>query len=214
MSEDTRPDNHRSTVVVGVIGAIATVVAALIAGIFSLLGQSPDTPASPPDTAGAGNAPTAAVQPTASAPNPATSTNDDQMLLFDGEVTLARQAAVDVDADTPTVVKEQVGATGNFDLYHDSGEVRSDNLRVHGGTLFGYPAGASTNSAEAFGICSDYTGSSPSYNSAIPSLGLTVGVPFCFVTSSNHLAWAMVEGIENTTMTAVVRVRVWDTVES
>lgn len=200
---------HRDrTVLVALIGAAATVTAAVI-GVYAGHSSATSAPAATPDrTAVAASA----VDPVA-APPAAPAAAPAHAVIFDGEVTVPRHAAVDVDSATPSVRDDQVGPTGAFDLYHDSGEVRTDNFQAHGGgDVFPYPSGASTAPAASYDVCKDYTGPSPSYNNPRQSAPIFVGAPFCFVTSSRHLAWASVEGVQDGNETAVVRVRVWDTV--
>jgi hypothetical protein len=129
--------------------------------------------------------------------------------LFSGEVTLPRHSAVDVDQPNQPVVADQSGVTGIFDLFHDSGEVKSDTIRTHDG-VYAYPAGKSTDAA--YDVCSDYTSPNPSYNAYNPSAGVSIGGIFCFTTSDHRLAWASVESVQPDNFTTVLEVRVWDKV--
>lgn len=123
------------------------------------------------------------------------------------EITLPRHAAVDLDpAGQPSVITDQIGATGPYDLYHDAGEVMSDTIRTHDG-VYAYPAGSSPDSAYA--ICSDYTSAHPSYNAYNPSAGAQTGATFCFRTTEGKLAWATVEAVQPDTNTVVLQVRIW-----
>jgi hypothetical protein len=128
-------------------------------------------------------------------------------LSFSGEVTLPRHAAVDVDEPDQPVVADQSGVTGAFDLFHDSGAVRSDTIRTHDGVR-SYPSGKS--SEAAYDVCLDYTSPNPSYNSYNPSAGVSIGETFCFTTSDHRVAWARVESVQPDNFTAVLEVRVWD----
>ena len=75
--------------------------------------------------------------------------------------------------------------------------------------VFAYPAGASP--AQAFDICTDYTGKTPSSNVHGPSLGLSSSAgAVCFVTSDGYLAYAAVGAIEPGSNAATLAVRVWD----
>ena len=96
-----------------------------------------------------------------------------------------------------TVAENQVGAIDDLDLYHDYYSA-TDVLRPDGASsIFVDPRGTTTSEKAAYGLCSDLTGPSPSANTANSFLVLTVGVPFCFVTSAGHVAWGTTEGIQN-----------------
>ena len=187
-------------VTVGAVGASATLAAVLV-GLWSdhsgeaaagAAPAAPSTAASPQDS------------PTPGAPESGSAEGTE--LRFDGEVTLRRHEAVDVDVAGRASVGGKSGATGDFDLFHDSGAVRSDNLRTHDG-VYAFPAG--TPSTSAHDVCLDYTGAQPSYNAFNPNAGLLAGTTFCFVTSDHHLAWATVVSVEPRTFTSVLDVKVW-----
>jgi hypothetical protein len=222
-NNDTRNNGARrkprnATLTSGIIGAVATVIGAVVTGVLALWGQNP-TPSPAPETGSAAVAQAAGAAPTAnptqptrppiSTPEPAPGAAGGEAtgLLFDGEVTLARLTAVDLDNPNPTVSAGEVGATGNFDLYHD----KVDSLRSHDGDVYVYPTGAAMSATKAYEICADYTGPAPSYNAVNPGLGASQGTTFCFVTSDDHLAWANVQGVDTTSHAAVVRVRIWNT---
>ena len=195
------------------VGGLVGVVSVLIAlvGIYLQVHSGSDDPA--PSAAGA--SPRSSAQGTDGATGapgppsaPPTTGPPAPTPRFDGQFTLPRQGGVDVDAADPKVITDSTGATGGLDLFHDSGSVRADALLTPDG-VFAYPAGASP--AQAFDICTDYTGKTPSSNVHGPSLGLSSSAgAVCFVTSDGYLAYAAVGAIEPGSNAATLAVRVWD----
>ena len=128
-------------------------------------------------------------------------------LLFDGEVTLPRHTAVDLDTGNPSTSEGEIGPTGSFDLYHDTDP---DILRTHDGDIFEYPSSAPMSAAKSYGICADYTGPNPSSNAVVTRARLLTGYTFCFRTSNHHLAWVTVSGVQDSSYTTILRLRVWN----
>jgi len=198
----------------GLVGVISVLIA--LVGIYLQVHGGSDDPATP--TAGSSPRSSATGEPGgppgSPSPSPVAGTTSSAVGTaapkprFDGEITLPRQGGVDVDAADPAVVKGSSGATGGLDLFHDSGSVRADALLTPDG-VFAYPAGATP--AEAFDICTDYTGTAPSANVHSPNLGLTSSAgAVCFVTSDRHLAYAAVRAVAPGSQAATLAVRVWD----
>jgi hypothetical protein len=195
---------NRIHITAAVIGAVSVIAAAIITVRFS----SNSSPASSPPPLSTTSSPDpnpSGSTPASQASSPAASSKS--KLLFSGEVTLPRHSAVDVDQQNQPVVADQSGVTGTFDLFHDSGEVKSDSIRTHDG-IYAYPYGKSSNAA--YDVCSDYTGPNPSYNAYNPAAGVGIGSIFCFTTSDHRLAWASVKSVQSDNFTAVLEVRVWD----
>lgn len=220
------PPKRRGGRILLLAAGLAALLASVVVGVsLASSGQSRGTPAPPSPTPSAADSatntttaadattadPAASVAATSAesdstADSVANSTSDTvQKPIIDEEVTIPRLGAADIDKSPAGVKGAQVGPTGDFDLYHDSGI-----FRVHTGSIFMYPLELSTAPDKAYAACADYTGPSPSSGSEVPYIGATVDAPFCFVTSAHHLAWAEVVGVQDDTQAATVHVRVWD----
>ncbi|MEU4337958.1 hypothetical protein AB0F59_25445 [Micromonospora lupini] len=166
--------------------------------------------ATPPASAVAPSPTTAAAAaPLGSTPTPATPTPggttatdpDAPRTLVERSVVLPRFAAVDVDRPNQQVIaKHSDGATDGLDLYHDWGQVRSDNVQVaNGPNVYPYSGG---NPAQAYAGCvASATGSARA--------SFTPGADFCFRTSEGRLGFATITNTR-ADQAFVVYVVVWD----
>ncbi|PYC70810.1 hypothetical protein C7C45_13065 [Micromonospora arborensis] len=163
-----------------------------------------------PSTVGGASPPSTAATPTVgSSPTPATPTApgtavvdpDAPRVLVDGNVVLPRGAAVDVDRpDQQVVAKHTDGATDGLDLYHDWGQVRSDNIQVaNPPNVYQYSGG---NPGRAYPVCAvDGSGSARA--------SFTPGADFCFRTSEGRVGFATITRTRDD-QAFVVYVVVWD----
>ncbi|MET8282197.1 hypothetical protein [Micromonospora sp. NPDC005174] len=154
---------------------------------------SPTSATAPPPTTG----------PAAPSPSQATpgANPDTPRTLVDQTVVLPRSAAVDVDQrDQPVVPHHSDGATDGLDLYHDWGQVRSDNIQVaNTPSVYQYSGG---NPAQAYAGCvASATGSARAL--------FTPGADWCFRTSEGRLGFATITNTR-ADQAFVVRVVVWD----
>jgi hypothetical protein len=185
--------------VVAMVASVALLALVALGGLLAPF-RSPAQPAgAPASPVSAAAAPSVASTATASAGT---------LTTRSVEITLPRHAAADLDSGAqPAVAAGQIGLTGDFDLYHDAGEVMSDVIRAPAG-MYVYPAGTSPDSAYA--ICSDYTSAASSDGAYEASAGLETGDAFCFRTTQGKLAWATVEAVQPDSYVAVLQVRIWD----
>ncbi|PWW53150.1 hypothetical protein [Actinokineospora spheciospongiae] len=156
----------------------------------------PPPPRADPDSA----AETMPPVPTTTAARSSGATSTGPRKLVDQTVVLPRDAAVDVDAPGQEAVTDHDdGATGDHDLFHDWGQVRSDNIQaVNGPNIYPYSGGSPS---QAYHTCK-----SDMDRPANPNTG---GGDFCFRTSEGRTAFA------STTRTRedkafVLHVIVWD----
>ncbi|MET8086633.1 hypothetical protein [Micromonospora sp. NPDC005237] len=168
---------------------------------------SPPTAGAPTGTSAAAPPPTTGpATPSASQATPTTGGTtatdpDTPRTLVDRNVVLPRAAAVDVDRpDQQVVAHHSNGATDGLDLYHDWGQVRSDNIQVaNPPNVYPYSGG---NPAQAYAGCvASATGS------ARPSF--TPGADFCFRTSEGRMGFATIT-TTRADQAFVVHVVVWD----
>ncbi|WP_030491506.1 hypothetical protein [Micromonospora chokoriensis] len=154
------------------------------------------TTTSTPSAAGGTSAPSA----TAGASPPTQDPNSPRTLV-DRRVVLPRGAAVDVDRpDQRVVANHTAGATDGFDLYHDWGQVRSDNIQVaNPPNVYQYSGGPP---GQAYATCAvDGPGSAQPH--------FTPGADFCFRTSEGRVGFATITS-PGSDPTFVVHVVVWD----
>ncbi|MEU0548385.1 hypothetical protein [Micromonospora sp. NPDC005979] len=188
----------------------------LLGGVLATQLRHPSTP---PPTAGApstsppaAGGPTGAATPSASpaapptgqtTPTPGGTTDPDApRTLVDRNVVLPRSAAVDVDQpDQPVVPNHSDGATDGLDLYHDWGDLRSDNIQVaNTPSVYQYSGG---NPGQAYAGCvASATGSARAL--------FTPGADWCFRTSEGHLGFATITNDSRADKAFVVHVVVWD----
>ncbi|WP_435205556.1 hypothetical protein [Micromonospora sp. bgisy143] len=189
----------------------------LLGGVVATQLRHPSTPAptagapsTSPSTAGAPTGtPSAAGPPPTTGPAapPASqaapgSNPDAPRTLVDQTVVLPREAAVDVDRPGQQVVpKHSDGATDGLDLYHDWGQVRSDNVQVaNAPNVYPYSGG---NPAQAYADCvASATGTARD--------SFTPGANWCFRTSEGRLGFATITNDSRTDKAFVVHVVVWD----
>ncbi|MFG3557272.1 hypothetical protein ACGGAQ_23085 [Micromonospora sp. NPDC047557] len=135
-------------------------------------------------------------------PTPGGTTDPDApRTLVERTVVLPRFAAVDVDRPDQQVVRDHSdGATDGLDLYHDWGQVRSDNVQVaNAPNVYPYSGG---NPAQAYAGCvASATGS------ARPSF--TPDADWCFRTSEGRMGFATIT-TTRADQAFVVHVVVWD----
>lgn len=118
------------------------------------------------------------------------------------DVVLPREAAVDVDRPDQRVVPHHFdGATDGLDLYHDWGDVRSDNVQVaNAPNVYPYSGG---NPGQAYADCvASATGSARA--------SFTPGANWCFRTSEGRLGFATITNDSRADKAFVVHVVVWD----
>ncbi|MEV4119983.1 hypothetical protein [Micromonospora sp. NPDC049645] len=164
---------------------------------------------STPTPGGASLPSTTATPSVGSSPTPATPTAigtavvdpDVPRVLVDRSVVLPRTAAIDVDRpDQQVVAKHTDGATDGLDLYHDWGQVRSDNIQVaNPPNVYQYSGG---NPGRAYPVCAvDGSGSARA--------SFTPGADFCFRTSEGRVGFATITQTRDD-QAFVVHVVVWD----
>ncbi|MFY1615750.1 hypothetical protein [Micromonospora sp. WMMD736] len=171
-----------------------------------------DAPSTSPSSAGAPStsSPTAvAASPPATSPaappasQAASGSNPDApRTLVVQDVVLPREAAVDVDRpDQRVVTNHSDGATDGLDLYHDWGDIRSDNVQVaNAPNVYPYSGG---NPGRAYADCvASATGSARA--------SFTPGANWCFRTSEGRLGFATITNDSRADKAFVVHVVVWD----
>jgi hypothetical protein len=119
--------------------------------------------------------------------------------VMDQTVTLERGAAADVDApDTPPAKDHTDGATGEYDLYHDWGALKTDAVQpINGPNAYVYPGG---NPGNAYFTCKEVMTTATPYMS-------TTGA-FCFRTSAGRIGYAVITR-ERSDHAFVLHVVVW-----
>ncbi|RSM55664.1 hypothetical protein DMB66_35745 [Actinoplanes sp. ATCC 53533] len=122
------------------------------------------------------------------------------VVVVDQTVTLERGAAADVDApDKPPAQNRADGATGEYDLYHDWGAVKSDTVQpINGPNAYTYPGG---NPGNAYSTCKEVLATATPYMS-------TTGA-FCFRTSAGRIGYAVTTR-ERSDHAFVLHVVVWN----
>ncbi|MFG1885901.1 hypothetical protein [Micromonospora sp. NPDC049102] len=192
--------------------ALLTMGCLLLGGVVATQLRHPSTPSptagsltSPPTT---GSPTSATASPPTSgpaAPSPSQATPganpDTPRTLVERDVVLPRSAAVNVDRPDQRVVTNHTdGATDGLDLYHDWGQVRSDNIQVaNTPSVYQYSGG---NPAQAYAGCvASATGSARAL--------FTPGANWCFRTSEGRLGFATITNTR-ADQTFVVHVVVWD----
>jgi len=162
----------------------------------------------PPPVASATTTPTTSAAGGTSAPTATTTAGasptqdpNSPRTLVDRRVVLPRGAAVDVDRpDQRVIANHAAGATDGFDLYHDWGQVRSDNIQVaNPPNVYQYSGGPP---GQAYATCAvDGPGSAQAH--------FTPGADFCFRTSEGRVGFATITSPASD-QTFVVHVVVWD----
>ncbi len=140
---------------------------------------------------------------TAGTVSTATGTDDgapQAVVATDQTLTLERGAAIDVDsAGNPAARNHADGATGDYDLYHDWGQYKSDTIQAtNGPNTYSYPGG---NPNTAYVTCKDVIATATPY--------MTANLDFCFRTSAGRIAHAVVTR-ERTDHAFVLHVIVWN----
>lgn len=186
-----------------VLAVLASLVAVAIAASDRWHGISGTAP---PVTAATATAPATGSSATSVPPGSANTPDvNPQKLIIDGQVTIPRQAAADVDRLPAAVEGTSVGPVGDLDLFYAAGEIRAQ------GSAF-VPLPTLTPSRTEFVTCDDATG--PSSSATAVELSIVPAMTnlsfFCFVTSAHHLAWAQVVGTDAETQAVTVHVRVWE----
>ncbi|MEU7750628.1 hypothetical protein [Micromonospora sp. NPDC049171] len=162
---------------------------------------TPSTQSAPggaPPPSGTGGPPSAGATPIASG-TPADP--DAPRTLVDGSVVLPRGSAVDVDRpDQRVVAHHTTGATDGLDLYHDWGDLRSDNVQVaNPPNVYQYSGG---DPRRGYATCA-------AGGPGSPRALFTPGADFCFRTSEGRVGFATITS-PGSDPTFVVRVLVWD----
>ncbi|MGV9213823.1 hypothetical protein ACTFTM_18370 [Micromonospora sp. RB23] len=188
----------------------------LLGGVLATQLRNPSTPSptagssstSPPTAGGPTGAATPGTSPAApptgqTTPTPGGTTDPDApRTLVARDVVLPREAAVDVDKpDQQVVPHHSDGATDGLDLYHDWGDIRSDNIQVaNAPNVYPYSGG---NPAQAYADCvASATGSARA--------SFTPGANWCFRTSEGRLGFATITNDSRADKAFVVHVVVWD----
>jgi hypothetical protein len=105
-----------------------------------------------------------------------------------------------VDApDKPAARNHADGATGEYDLYHDWGALKSDTVQpVNGPNAYTYPGG---NPGNAYFTCKETIATATPY--------LTTTGAFCFRTSAERIGYAVITR-ERSDHAFVIHVVVWN----
>jgi hypothetical protein len=209
-----RPTRGRGGRLLLTTGLLALLVAVVV-GISLATSNQPRVPVAPAAAASTRAAPATEVAATESAIAVETNSALDALPspagevaakpIVDGEVTIPRLSATDVDKVPVVVSGPAVGPVGDLDLYQGG-----NAFRVHTGSIFPISTPGSNAPVRTYAICADYAGPSPSRNTAVANLVIRPNVPFCFVTSAHRLAWAEVVAADDDTQAVIVHVRVWD----
>jgi hypothetical protein len=119
---------------------------------------------------------------------------------MDQTVTLERGAAADVDRPgNPPAQNHSDGATGQYDLYHDWGAVKTDTVQpINGPNAYVYPGG---NPGNAYFTCKEVMTTTTSYMSSTGA--------FCFRTSAGRTGYAVITR-ERSDHAFVLHVVVWN----
>jgi hypothetical protein len=132
--------------------------------------------------------------------------------LSDSEVRLVRYAAVDVDQAHPQALPNQVGADGSLDLYFDPSD--GPSIVAHDAEAVLTPSEGTT---DPYGSCTDQFDDTMGDHDFNPSGSLSLGSGFCFKTSADRMAYAVVVAVEppvptGTPLAVTLHVTVWDVV--
>jgi hypothetical protein len=199
-----RPGPTRTRMLIVAIGAVLALAvggAALALQRLDGVGITAAGHGIPKPTGGTG---TAAGTPPAAAPTTAAAASPTgPAKRLDTSIVLPRNAAIDIDRPAPQAVANYPdGATGDYDFYHDWGQVKSDTIQVvNAPNVYSYSGGPTS---RAYHTCvSDLTKSAYGSGSG----------DFCFRTSAGYVAFASVTRTRED-YAFVVHVIVWDSTGS